>query len=374
MTASDHHLASLDALRGITIAGMILVNNPGNWNAVFEPLTHAFWDGCTIADVVFPFFLFILGAAMPFAFSRRTSRGHTRRDLYRRIGRRTAVLIVLGLILNAVASLPAAGSMRIPGVLQRIAVVYLAAAVIVMDATPAQRVVIIAVLLLGEWALLVWVPSCSGPTDLGQQHNLGSCIDRAVFGRHTLTTTGDPEGILTTLPAIATALVGSFAGDWLRSERVAATTRVKGLALCGLAAVSIGLIWASVLPLNKSLWTGSYVAVTAGLAAVMLGMCYLLVDVSGHRAWARPFLWLGFNPLAIYFLSEFTGHLSDETWLRIGAQSTTPRSWLFWDVFRPLLPSRIGDEWVSLLYALITVSVWTAIAGLFYRRGWRFHV
>jgi predicted acyltransferase len=370
---SDHHLASLDAFRGITIAGMILVNNPGNWNAVFESLTHADWDGCTLADLVFPFFIFIMGAAMTFAFGRRAGHGHTRRDLYRRIARRAAWLIVLGLVLNVVASFPSVGSMRIPGVLQRIGVVYALAAVIFLQTTPSQRAVTVAILVLGEWALLIWVPFGHGGAGLARQHNLAGFIDRAVFGRHILMSTGDPEGMLATLPAVGTALLGSFAGDWLRREQSAAA-RVRALVFGGLAAALIGLLWAAVLPPNKSLWTGSFVALTAGLAALALAWCYILIDVWGYRAWARPFLWLGFNPLAIYFLSEFVGHVLEQPWLRIAGTPTSPKTWLFWEAVRPSLESRVREEWVSLVYALLAVTIWTAVAGLFYRRRWRLQV
>jgi hypothetical protein len=185
---------------------MILVNNPGNWSSVFESLTHADWNGCTLADLVFPFFIFILGAAMPFAFGRRIERGHQRRDLYLRIARRSASLIALGLILNVIAAAPAVIALRMPGVLQRIGIVYLLAAPIVINARPAWRAVTLAVLVIGHWALLL-VSLGGAPAGLAQAHNLAGFIDQAAFGRHILTPTGDPEGILGTLPAIGSAVV-----------------------------------------------------------------------------------------------------------------------------------------------------------------------
>jgi predicted acyltransferase len=367
-----HHLASLDAFRGVTVAGMILVNNPGNWSSVFEALTHAGWNGCTLADLVFPFFIFILGAAMPFAFGRRIEGGRQRRDLYLRIARRTAWLIALGLVLNLVAALPSVTSLRIPGVLQRIGLVYLVAALIVIHLRPAWRVVALVALLLGHWALLTLVPFGGAAAGLAPAHNLAGFIDKAVFGRHLLTPAGDPEGILGTIPAIGSALLGSLAGDWLRQEQ-SATARVGGLIAGGATALAAGVCWAYVLPLNKPLWTGSFVLFTGGLAAIILAACYALLDVREERVSARPFLWLGFNPLAIYFLSELVGHTLDQPWLRAGGQRTALRTWLVWDVLQPLMPG-IGDEWISLTFALLTVAFWIVVAGVLYRRGVRIQV
>jgi predicted acyltransferase len=354
------------------VAGMILVNNPGNWSSVFESLTHASWDGCTLADLVFPFFIFILGAAMPFAFSRRVEHGHQQLDLYLRIARRSAWLIALGLVLNVVAALPAVTSMRIPGVLQRIGLVYLITAPMVIHLRPSWRAVILVVLLGGHWALLTLVPFGGSGAGLAQSHNLAGFIDQAVFGRHILLASGDPEGILGTIPAVGSALLGSLAGDWLRRD-VADPARVGGLLAGGLAALVAGIIWAHALPLNKSLWTGSFVLFTGGFAALFLVACYALLDVLHHRSWARPFLWLGFNPLVVYFLAELLDHTLDQPWLRVAGQPIAARTWLFWDVLQPHMPG-IGDEWISLTFALLTVGLWIAVAGVLYRQGVRIQV
>jgi predicted acyltransferase len=365
------HLSSLDAFRGMTVAAMILVNNPGNWSSVFESLTHSEWHGCTLADLVFPFFIFILGAAMPFAFARRVHGGQQRGDLYRRIARRSAWLIALGLLLNVVAAAPSVLALRIPGVLQRIGVVYFVAALIVLHTGTKGRAIILSALIFAHWALLV-VPLGSAPTGLAQAHNLAAFIDRAVFGNHTLTATGDPAGILGIIPAIASALFGSIAGDWLQRKR-AAFAGAGGLVLGGFAALVVGIVWATALPLNKSLWTGSFVLFTSGIAALILAACYLLFDVHDYRSWATPFLWLGFNPLAIYFLAELLGHLLDAPWPRVAGPHMTTRAFLFWDVLQPLAPG-VGDEWLSLAFALVTVALWTAVAGELYRRGLRIQV
>jgi predicted acyltransferase len=369
-----HHLASLDAFRGITVAGMILVNNPGNWNSVFEGISHADWNGCTFADVVFPFFIFILGAAMPFAFARRLEGDSATRDLYARIVRRAVYLIALGLVLNFISSMPMVAGMRIPGVLQRIAVVYVIAAILVLHLGPMRRTVLLIVLVLGHWALLTLVPFGGGPAGLARAHNLSGFVDIAVFGRHILNPWGDPEGLLGTIPAVATALMGSVVGEWLRRHQseVAAALRPGRLMAAGVAAAVAGILWARTLPLNKALWTGSFVMWTGGLATLSLAGCYLLLDVLDRRGWAAPFLWLGFNPLAVYFLSELFGDLSDKPWLHVGGQTLTFRSWLFWDVLRPF--TSIGDEWLSLLVAVATVTIWIAVARFLYVRKIRIQV
>lgn len=350
---------------------MILVNNPGNWNSVFPWLTHADWNGCTLADVVFPFFIFILGAAMPFAFARRMDQGDQRRALYVRIVRRTVFLIALGIVLNVIAAMPALGGLRLPGVLQRIGLVYLVAALIVLHVSPAKRVVVLIALVLAHWVLLV-VPFGGAAFGLSPSNNLAGFIDAAVFGRHLLAVTGDPEGLLGTMPAVSTALLGSIAGECLRPHGES-SVHLRRLAIVGVMAMVAGWTWAFGLPLNKSLWTGSFVLWTGGLAALMLALCYLLLDVYAVRAWARPFVWLGFNPLAIYFLSEVFGHLCDKPWLHVGGQTATVRSWLFWNLLRPRI--RIAsDEWLSFAIGLATVVLWVGVAAMLHRRHIRIQV
>lgn len=365
----ENHVASLDAFRGFAVAGMILVDNPGNWNNVLGPLTHAEWNGCTAADVVFPLFIFILGAAMPFAFNRRRDRGHQRRDLFIRIMRRTAWLVALGLLLNIVAALPHLRGLRVPGVLQRIGLVYLIASPIVLNVGAAGRAAILVALAALHWAIL---SAGMHATALSQSHNIATAVDKAVFGSHILGGTGDPEGLLGTLPAISTALLGSIAGECLR-RRAAPEMRIRGLLILGVASTAAGILWSLALPFNKSLWTGSFALWTGGLAALILAGCYWLIDVRDRRTWAQPFLWLGFNPLAIYFLSEVVSHLFDKPWLRVHGQTLTIRSWLFWDVLRPLIPV-VNDEWLSLCAAVATVFVWAGLAWLLYRRGTRLQV
>jgi len=356
-TFAQHHIESLDAFRGITIAGMILVNNPGNWEHVYPTLLHADWNGCTLADLVFPFFMVILGVALPFALSRRRGSGQQKGQLYTRFVRRGLLLIALGLVLNLVAAQFSWHAVRIPGVLQRIALVYVIAALVTLHTSPRTRAGIAAALLLAHWAILRLSPMT--PTE-----TVAATIDRAVFGSHTLLPTGDPEGLLGTLSSVASALIGSIGGEWLKNAPTAGR-KMAGLLTTGAALTAIGYGWSLVFPLNKPLWTGSYTLFTAGLALLGLAWCYWVIDVRHWRGWAKPFVWLGLNPIAIYFLAELAGHLLD---------ISNAKTIIYWDALRPSVQPPLDEMATSLLFAVLTVSVWTAVAGVMYRRGIRVQV
>jgi predicted acyltransferase len=368
-----HHVESLDVFRGVTVAAMILVNNPGDWSAVFPSLLHAYWTGWTSADLVFPWFIFIMGVAMPFAFARRHGHGQATFHLYRRIARRVAMLIVLGLVVNAVSAWPPISPLRFPGVLQRIALSYLIAAVIVLNLGVGGWVVSVAVLLLGHWALLMLVPFGGHPAGtLTPEHNVARYVDTLVFGRHMLRTPNDPEGLLGTLPAAATALVGALTGELMR-RATSDRARLQGFVVSGLGAVALGWMWSRVLPLSKPLWTGSYVCAVTGLAMLALAFLYFIVDMCGVRSWARPFLWLGVNPLAIYFLSEVVGNLLEDAWTLRGGARFAPKEWVFWRMLEPALRPWPA-EWASFAFGIGFVAVWVAVAGMLYQRRIRIQV
>ena len=371
MSPGTQRVESLDVFRGFAVASMILVNNPGSWDHVFEPLQHSAWNGCSFADVVFPFFIFILGMAMPFAFARRVQPGRARTALYTHIARRTAVLIVLGIVLN-IAEAPGA-PVRIPGVLQRIALVYFATSLIVLHTRPRQRIPIAVVLLVVHWALLALVPFGGVPAGAPTpEHNFGAFIDLWIFPGHLLTPLGDPEGLVGTISTVGTALLGTAAGDWIR-RRQPMRSRVAGLLGSAGVSLAIGLLWAIVWPLNKPLWSGSYALFTAGLAGFAFTACYLLVDVMRVRAWGRPFVWLGANPLAIYFLSGLVGDLFEQPVLSAGAGGTM-KTWVFWEVLEPRIGAALSEEWASLAFAVALVVVSLAVAGVMYRRNIRIQI
>ncbi|HKJ93824.1 MAG TPA: DUF5009 domain-containing protein, partial [Longimicrobiales bacterium] len=302
-SAPGTRLTSLDAFRGATIAAMLLVNNPGTWAHIYAPLEHARWNGWTPTDLIFPFFLFIMGVALTFSLGRRQERGAGRADLMEKIVRRSIILMGLGLVLHGFPSYHLA-TLRIPGVLWRIGLAYLFAAPLAVYAGWRLQAAVAGALLLGYWALQTLVPvPGAGAGVLQPGMDLGAYIDRAVFGTQHLwpqSVTWDPEGLLSTLPAIGTVITGILAGHWIRSAR--SRPRIAlGMLGAGAVGLALGWLWGLVFPINKSLWTSSYVLFTSGFALVLLAACYWAIDIRGWRRWATPFVAFGMNAIAAYF-------------------------------------------------------------------------
>ncbi len=368
--AAPRRLRSLDVFRGATVAAMLLVNNPGSWGHIYAPLAHAAWNGWTPTDLIFPFFVFIVGVAAVLSFASRRARGARRSDLVRKVVSRAAVIFAVGLVMNGFPTYDV-GSIRIMGVLQRIALAYLVGGLIVLYTRERGRVVAAAILLYGYWALqtLVPVPGTHGRAGVLEPGlDLGAWIDRTVLGARHLwiySATWDPEGLLSTMGAAATLLLGSLAGEWLRSDR-STHEKTVGLLLAGNLALALGLAWNAALPINKNLWTGSYAVFTAGFAAVTLAFSYWIVDVRGHGgAWTAPFVAFGTNAIAAFFLSGvFTRGLN---LIRVGegARATSLYAWLYAHLFLPWL----GPFDASLAFALTYVALFTALVMAMQRRG-----
>jgi len=364
-------LLSLDALRGITVAAMVLVNNPGTWRAVYPPLRHADWHGWTPTDLVFPFFLFIVGVSIPLSLSRRAGEGRER-PVLARVLRRSAVIFLLGIVLNGFPWFDWA-TLRIPGVLQRIALCYLAAALVYLATGWRGQAWAAAGLLLGYWALMTLVPVPGyGAGDLGKAGSLAAYIDRTLLGSAHLWQQAkvyDPEGLLSTLPAIATTLLGVLAGGWVAAGRSPKAV-AAGLAVAGLAAAVLGAGWGLWFPINKALWTSSYALFTAGLAAVTLSGCYWLVAARGFRRWAWPFAWFGVNALALFFLSTLAAKVL--LLVRVGPEATRLHAWLFERLFVTWAASLNASlASVSLAWALAYVLIWWGAMWLMFRLGLR---
>ncbi|HEX4440791.1 MAG TPA: heparan-alpha-glucosaminide N-acetyltransferase domain-containing protein [Thermoanaerobaculia bacterium] len=355
-------LDSVDALRGAAIAGMIIVNNPGTWSAVYPPLLHAEWSGWTYTDTIFPFFLFVAGTAMALSFGRRATEGAARGALFRHLAIRAAIILGIGLVLNAIgAAAFHRDHLRLPGVLQRIGVCVLASGAVWLLGGPRASAWAAGLLLAGYWALMA-------PWPLDMEGNLAARVDRAVFGAHTWKPAFDPEGLLSTLPAIATMLLGTLAGELLRKGGASGRTRVAArLALWGAAGTAAGLLWGLVFPINKSLWTSSYAVLMSGLAALVLGALVEVIDVRRLRGWAAPLLWLGRNAIAAFTLSTLTAIALIA--IRVDDGMGTGRTRSLWSaihrsVFDRFAHPRLG----SLLFALAYLAIWTAVFGLLYRR------
>lgn len=356
-------LVSLDAFRGLTIAGMILVNTPGSWAHVYAPLRHAEWHGWTPTDLIFPYFLFIVGVAIPFSFSRRLAEGARRTDLFRHVVRRSLILVAVGFFLRLFPDFEVAG-MRWPGVLQRIGVVYLAAAGLYLAFRPAGRWAATWILLLGYWAAMALVPVPGyGVGDLSPEGNLAAWLDRLLMDGHLWQGTWDPEGFLSTLPAVATTLLGIFTGEWLRSGRGGREV-TRGLLLAGAVLVPAGMAWGILFPINKNLWTSSYVLVTAGTALLLFGAMYWAIDVKRWRGWwHKPMVVYGMNAIAVYALSTLVTKLMIR--IRVGgADGTSLYAWIYRNVFA----SWAGDLNGSLAFAVSYVALWLGLMWVLYSR------
>jgi len=303
-------LVSLDLFRGATIALMIIVNNQ-NEEVAYWPLKHARWNGWTPTDLVFPFFLFIVGVALAFSFAGRLQRGESRRTLLSHVLRRGFILFAIGFLLHGFGARFQLDHWRVYGVLQRIAICYVISAVLVLySGRSARLAAIAATCLVSYWVLMryVPVPGFGVPVRdiplLDPDRNRAAWLDRKLLMGHLYEGTRDPEGVLSTIPALATSLLGVLTGQWLRSTRNI-TQRAAGMFVAGLIGVGLGEFFNLWFPINKKLWTSSYVLLTAGLALMTLALLYWLVDGKRWRGpWTKPFVILGMNAIAAYVFAE----------------------------------------------------------------------
>lgn len=398
-------LVSLDIFRGLTIGAMIVVSNLSAWTDTprFPTLTHAEWNGCTLVDLIFPFFIFIVGVTSVFSLDKRVKTGESLVRLYKHILIRTTLLFFIGLVacsdficgwlfqsicppgetqksIWAIFLSPPTDSdtyysslsnLRIMGVLQRIALVYLVVSLLLVHTRWRVQAMVAGALLLLYWALM----SLPG-FHLEPGKDLGAFIDRAIFGEAHLwrfTQNWDPEGLLSTLPAIATGLFGALTGHWLRSQHDRRDTLI-GLFLFGFLGIVVGSAWGYVFPLNKHLWTSSFAVYTAGYALMFLAAWYWLTDVKQVQAvWAMPFIWLGMNPLLAYCGAQIGSLALGALYIGTPTQHTHIITLILntifgenWDVVGQT--SWRDPRWPSLYWALIYVTFWTLLMGLLYRR------
>jgi len=391
-SAPRERLISLDVFRGITIAGMLLVNDPGTWSAIFPPLEHAAWDGWTPTDLIFPFFLFIVGITTYLSMSARRARGDNDAALVKQILRRGIIIYLLGFAMamfpfyqwGTIDSLPNATAwdriifriehVRILGVLPRIAIVYICAGLLTLRTTLKQQVIIIGTLLLGYWFAMTLIP-VPGENAIGavllhtKDRNLAAYLDRLILGtNHTWvgSVTFDPEGPMSTIPAIATAMLGVIAGRWLALKEKPLLERISGLFAAGSIAMVLGLMWNWSFPINKSLWTSSYVLFTAGMACVALATIMWIVDYVNVKWWTKPFVVFGVNPIVAFVGSGVMARLIYTLWhVNYQGKSIALQDAIYQIVFLPWLPPRVA----SLAFAISFVLLWYGILLVLYKRN-----
>ena len=442
--STGSRLVSLDVFRGMTIAGMVLVNNPGTWSAIYGPLKHAEWHGITPTDYIFPFFLFIVGTAIPIALKKRMANGITS-DVYVKIFQRAATIFALGLLMsiipffqfNETTGIPfvlkillvfsfsaalllylmqrkmeaaivavvsaltvlgfhAAGgavawydfsTMRIPGVLQRIAVCYLVVSILYLHTNWKQQAIVGGALLLVYWLLMsaIPVPGCEVTSINDKACNLAAYLDRTILTESHLWRSAkvyDPEGILSTIPAIVTTISGVLAGTWLlKSDEGQVTSdkfdlsslathhsslnKASGMFFFGTALLALGWSWSLVFPINKPLWTSSYVLYTSGLALLTLASCYWLIDIKGYTRWTKPFVIFGVNALTLFVFSGILARLLGM--IRVTGpegKEIALQSWIFTNVFLPFAEPINA----SLAYAVSYILLWLFLMWLLYRK------
>ncbi|MBN1900194.1 DUF5009 domain-containing protein [Candidatus Sumerlaeota bacterium] len=432
-----HRMIALDVFRGVTIAGMVLVNNPGSWSNKYAPVSHARWNGCTPTDLIFPFFLFIVGVAMTFSFEKRLLRGDGRLGLFLHVCQRTIVLFLLGLIL---AGFPSSSltdwnrwriilpyiifitgvemmflkeplfdpgktqkekiikitswilmaiailyfivdfdyfqtflfnkdrglTLRVPGVLQRIALCYFFASIIMFYARVRGRILWAIGLMIVYWVIVKLVKAPAGyEADVtGSEGLLHDWIDRKIVGTHVYGERPDPEGLLSTLPAIATTLLGILCGNWLH-QSLDKKDKCLGLFFMGNILVVLGMWMNFYFAINKKIWTSPYVLYTAGLGMIFLAMCYYLVDIKGYRKWAYPFLAYGTNAIFLYVASGIMGRLMGIIKFQIAEDKTINLKSL---IYENLFASWMSPKNASLFYAIFYVFVWFLLLLPLYRK------
>lgn len=418
-------LISLDVFRGLTILLMTIVNNPGDWGNVYPPLLHAHWNGCTPTDLVFPFFIFIMGVAVPLAMPEKKYDETT----FNKILIRSLRMFCLGIFFNFFGNIQLFGldgiplliarltitiavgyalmgsfsnrlknilaftilflylilayggfvdyqDVRLPGVLQRIAIVYFVVSLLYLKASRRTQIITGIVLLLGYWAIMTLVPVPGfGEANLERGTNLSAWLDSVVLKGHMYyeTKTWDPEGILSTLPSIVNGIIGLLIGQILQLN-VTKIQKAQRMGMIGTALIFLGLIWDLVFPINKSIWTSSYVLYTTGLATVCLTALYYVIDIAGYKKGFKLFVIWGVNPMIVFFASQIIPQAL--VMIRFGNPSnpqeqTNLLDYLYHFGIAPLFSNPMT---ASLAGAVTYVAIWTFILWIFYRNKLIFKV
>ncbi|TPG42188.1 acyltransferase family protein [Flavobacterium pectinovorum] len=418
-------LISLDVFRGLTILLMTIVNNPGDWGHVYAPLLHSEWHGCTPTDLVFPFFIFIMGVAVPLAMPTKTWDDTT----FNKILVRSLRMFCLGIFFNYFAKIQLFGldgiplligrliitvavgyalmgnfsskvknilafsilfiylflaysgieayqSVRLPGVLQRIGIVYFVVSLLYLKTSKKTQIITGVILLLGYWAIMTLIPVPGiGEANLEKGTNLASWLDSVLLKGHMYreTITWDPEGILSTFPSIVNGIIGLLIGQILQRE-ITKTKKASKIAIAGVALIIAGLIWNIVFPINKSLWTSSYVLYTTGLAATVLSILYYVIDIADYKKGFKLFLIWGVNPMIVFFFSQIIPQALVMVQLKNPENPETQINLLNYLYHFGIAPFFNDPTMASLAGALVYVGIWSFILWTFYKNKLIFKV
>jgi predicted acyltransferase len=370
VTKPSQRLVSLDVVRGITVAFMILVNNNGSERQAYWPLKHADWNGWTPTDLVFPIFLLLVGITIVFSTQSRLAKGEAKRVLLMHAFERAAILFALGILVHGFPDYPLA-TLRIYGVLQRIALCYLIATMLYLwDRRVLTLASLLAACLLGYWVLMRWVPVPGFGMPgrdiafLDKDANWVAVTDRLIFPGRLLDQTRDPLGLISTIPAVATCLLGILTGLWLRIEK-RMMVKACGMMSGAIAGLALGSFWAIWFPINKQLWTSSYVLFAAGWTLLVLAICYYTIEIRKHDgAWTYPWKAFGSNAIVTYVFSELLSTVLEIIHWASDGKTVDLKEWIFARIFAPIVNVQFG----SLLYSLSFVLVCFVPAFLLYRK------
>ena len=360
-------LLALDVFRGMTIAFMILVNTPGSWDNVYSPLLHAKWNGATPTDMVFPFFIFIVGVSMFFSFSKYDQKLDA--ATAKKILKRVSMIFLIGLVLNFFPFYnKSLDTLRILGVLQRIALAYGISAFICLLVPIKHLWKAGALILVFYWTMMYLL---GGQNPYSLESNFANIVDLTILGEHHVYggfgIPFDPEGLFSSIPAAVTAIFGYLVGQLIR-DNSDKSVLVKNLLIIGTLSIFAGLAWDLVFPINKPLWTSSYVVYAGGIACVVLGLLIELIDIRNYQSWTRPFVVFGMNPLIIYVLSGIIAKtmLQVVKWENAAGETVQLYGWLYNEVFAAILPNQL--KLASLFFAIMIVSICWFFGLLLYKR------
>jgi len=362
--STSNRILSVDIFRGLTIAAMILVNNPGTWSQVYSPFLHAEWHGLTPTDLIFPFFLFIVGMSITFAYTNKRKTGIDA-SVYKKIVSRTVKLIILGLILAGFTIVfpffKELSDLRIPGVLQRIGVVFFIASILFLNVNWKVLLGIFITILIGYWIIMTQILINGETPLLTKTSNLATIVDQNILTRAHMWRAYDPEGILSTIPSIATTIFGMFLGMILINKNKSQKEKLKTFIVIGVVALLLGYLWSLIFPLNKALWTSSFVLVTGGWACLIYALIYFIADVLKHSSWGKPAIIFGSNAITVFFLS---GIIARTFGLLKVSGNISLHAYLYENLSSIITIPKLS----SLIYAIFVIVFYYLIALILYKK------